>query len=871
MYSRYIPPTPGKLPANSTATLPSPASETDRIPKPSINPTTYARYVPSQKTSTGSVQLATRLHHEDVGNDCGFTDRPPAKKVKLAEPSPVSRTSQLGEARQSNKGRTVAVHSINQSDVDDGSSVSQRAMKHGHDGEDSVDTTEGLPERKPACDPDSTRPTEKDSSDRVGSEGRRKKGKSKTTKNGEAHSRFTENVSSGHRAMLEKKAKSMGNPPEKEHSNDEPGLQDAVLSDTTPMDFAASASDERGNSPDAELHGLEPIPQPKPIVQDISRPSYEILPSWLASPIRVTPDSAASWTDIALSPDLAIAAGVAERLAEKGYQKAFAIQTGVIPLLLPHHCRAMQSDVLVSAATGSGKTLAYTLPMIRDLSQGSRQLTRLRALIVLPTRELVRQVQQVCDQCAGIFSLEGAKRRPRIATAMGSQSLEQEQSFLIEREERYEPEPYEQHMTRSVKSSEHLGGGHIEDKEDSGFDTEDEERQVIQKKEAKPPSLPSHVVTYRSKVDVLICTPGRLVEHIKFTPGFTLDFVRWLVVDEADKLLGQNFQQWLDIVIPRVQSNDIPGARNHKHSNLSGVRKVILSATMTRDLDQLKGLKLRHPRLIVLDGSETRNEASGDNFQVENVLPRLLREAALKVNDPHLKPLFLVELLQSHHSLDDIGGEEVMQISDDNEASSDPETESEADSRSEGSILDLKPTTTSVQHVRTRSPSVLIFTRSNEATIRLSRLLKILIPADGSKIGLLTSTTPYTTRRDTMRQFSAGRLRILVASDLVARGIDLPSLDHVINYDMPSSIASYVHRVGRTARAGKSGQAWTLFTNPEARWFWNEIAGSNSIQRSTPVERITVRVEKGDISNTKVAAYEAALAQLGQEAREALH
>ncbi|KAI1269470.1 P-loop containing nucleoside triphosphate hydrolase protein [Xylariaceae sp. FL1019] len=847
MYSRYIPPAPRGLP-------------------PCINPTTYARYVPSQKTSTEAAQLATNLDVVRFGNDHDITDGPPAKKVKLAEASTVSRTSRLSEARQSDKGRPIATRSFNPSDVDDvDSSVSRTVITHGHDGENSVDTTEVVPRRKIARDPDFTRLTERNYGDRVDSDDRRKNTKPKSKNKGEAHSRSTEDVSSGHRTMLEKKAKSMRNPSETENFNHEPGSRDAVLNDINTIESAASGNGETV-SPDNELHGLEPIPQPTPIVPDMSRPSYEIMPSWLASPIRASPDSAASWTDLGLSPDLAFTTELAERLADKGYQKAFAIQTRVIPLLLPHHCKAMQSDVLVSAATGSGKTLAYTLPMIRDLSQGSRQVTRLRALVVLPTRELVRQVQQVCEQCAGIFSLGGAKRRPRIAIAMGSQSLEQEQSLLIEREEQYEPGLDAQRMEHSVQSTGLVDDGYNEGKGDSGYNTEDEERQAIQKKEARVPSLPHHAVTYRPKADVLICTPGRLVEHIKFTPGFSLDFVRWLVVDEADKLLGQNFQQWLDFVIPRVQSNDIAGARNHKKSNLSGVRKVILSATMTRDLDQLKGLKLRHPKLVVLEGSQSMNEALGDNLQVENVLPELLREAALKVNDPQLKPLFLAELLQSHRVLGDTCRDNIIHMSNDNEASSDAGSEPKAVSNSEPNILDPKSTITSDVH--TRSASALIFTRSNEATVRLSRLLKILMPAHGSKIGLLTSTTPYTTRRDTMRQFSVGKLRIIVASDLVARGIDLLSLDHVINYDMPSSVASYVHRVGRTARAGRPGHAWTLFTNPEARWFWNEIAGSSFLQRSTPVERIKVVEQNRHALDDKVAAYEAALAQLGQEARQ---
>ena len=62
---------------------------------------------------------------------------------------------------------------------------------------------------------------------------------------------------------------------------------------------------------------------------------------------------------------------------------------------------------------------------------------------------------------------------------------------------------------------------------------------------------------------------------------------------------------------------------------------------------------------------------------------------------------------------------------------------------------------------------------------------------------------------------------------------------------MPRSLESYVHRVGRTARAGRHGEAWTLFRDVEGRWFWNEIARSESVRRSQAVERVRVVLGAG--------------------------
>ncbi|KAI0008419.1 P-loop containing nucleoside triphosphate hydrolase protein [Xylariaceae sp. FL0662B] len=827
MYARYIPPPKGVVenpePQRAVA---SPSTNTTKS-----QPTAYARYIPSAKpiTSQASNQASQHIHFGE-NDDNG----PPAKKVKLMqEETPKDSDRKPKKPKKDKKKKAKSLETpANEA------STTLPAAQHGQsDGENDIQLgthDQQQTVQKPAVEPK-----------------KEKKRKKKSKKVGtEVDADVDDDVQLRHRAILEKAAKSIQkvSEPEPTADNTDVPMQDEPAAKG---DAEASADDIMDvDSNTIEAHGLQPLPQPEPAVPETAKPTYETLPSWLAQPIRVSPQTIMSFTDFGLSPDLGITDEVAERLAASGYERAFAIQTAVIPLLLPHHCRTMQGDILVSAATGSGKTLSYALPVVRDISNGNRHVTRLRAIIVLPTRELVRQVQQVCEQCAGMFTLNGSKKRVRVGIAMGSQSIDQEQTALIEREERYDPEAYIRRTRRLASDS-----GYASD-ENEGYHTEDEDRAAIQKREDKIPTLPEYVITYNSKVDILICTPGRLVEHIKYTPGFSLDFVRWLVVDEADKLLGQNFQQWLDVVIPRLQAND-KGARNHKQSNLSGVRKVILSATMTRDLDRLEGLKLRWPKLVVLEGSGANDEPEVHATQAELALPELLQEAALKVSDPNLKPLFLLDLLQSDHLLGGLPQKPVQELSDD--SSSDDTSSSGSDS--ETSLVSLKPPSTTE-----KLPTVLVFTKSNETALRLSRLLSLLSPALGSLVGTLTSTTPYTTRRQTIRSFLAGKLRILVASDLVARGIDLPSLDHVVNYDMPVSVASYVHRVGRTARAGKRGKAWTLFTNPEARWFWVEVASETVIRRTQRVERIRVTEEKEDAFNEKVGAYELALETLGQEA-----
>lgn len=607
--------------------------------------------------------------------------------------------------------------------------------------------------------------------------------KKKKTKRGD------DEIAAGHKAVLERASKEL------KKAAEQPKTED--LSDDEGMEAV-------------EAHGLEPLPQPKPVKQDAIKPSYETLPPWIANPIQVAPTATSPFTDLGIAED------AATRLEAKGFKEAFAVQTAVIPLLLPSADR--QGDVVVSAATGSGKTLAYALPMVRDISLSSN-ITRLRGLIVVPTRELVMQAEEVCNACSAIFGR--GKSSVKVGISMGNKQFEQEQDDLVEEDQRYDPEGYQKYLARK-------------------FDENSWLEDLTNPRGPPKEPLPYHVIDYASKVDVLICTPGRLVDHIKRTPGFTLDYVRWLVVDEADKLLAQTYQDWIPTVMPLLSTTDIPGAREFADSNKRGVRKVVLSATMTRDLTLLNGLKLYRPKLVVLSDNIAHSE-------VEHVLPSQLEENAVKTRNIDLKPLYLVDLLNSEHmapvsesDADDVEMKDAESESGASDSDSDDSSSSDgSDSDSEESDGDstaspsLGRATSSKPPPKPFNTTVLIFANSNEAAVRLARLLSLLSPHLSKLIGTLTSTTRTSERRKTLHAFAARKLRILVASSLIERGIHLASLDHVISYDMPKSVQSYVHRVGRTARAGRKGHAWTLFTKPEAGWFWTAIAGKGESKAGT--------------------------------------
>ncbi|PHH73198.1 hypothetical protein CDD80_3991 [Ophiocordyceps camponoti-rufipedis] len=532
-------------------------------------------------------------------------------------------------------------------------------------------------------------------------------------------------------------------------------------------------------------HSLQPLPQPAPVATDDTKPSpQDALPPWLAKPTGVSQSSRKPFQDVG------IAAKAARALAQRGFNEAFAIQTAAIPLLLPsphHHA----GDVLISAATGSGKTLAYALPIVRDV--GCAVVTRLRALIVLPTRELVKQAHDVFETCARAYDgVDDDRKKVRIGVAVGSQSIRVEHDTLLASESRYDPDAYHSLSTTT---------------DDSSSSTR------------RPGPWTGEVIDTSSKVDILICTPGRLVDHLDQTPGFTLAHLRWLVVDEADKLLTLSFQNWLDRLQDRLRPSPVFAARDSPQEPHSGVRKVVVSATLTRDPGLLHRLSLRRPRLLVLDGDDERGA------EAELALPTELAEFAVRVHEPGLKPLYLLALLRSGHMEAGLA-----------ESGAQPRPGPDSLPDNNASAPNPSPPPTWLP------PQTLIFTKSNESALRLSRLLSLLHPQLTPHLATLTSTTPTTTRRKTLRAFSSPSSsptspRLVVASDLVARGIDVPQLGHVVNYDVPASVAGYVHRVGRTARAGRRGCAWTLLPDPDSGWFWGRIAKGKGVRRAGMVQR----------------------------------
>lgn len=626
--------------------------------------------------------------------------------------------------------------------------------------------------------------------------------------------------------------------------------------------------------------GLEPLPQPENPPEVTEAPTYSSLPPWLANPLRTSANERALFSDLGIKPDLL------RILEQNNYKEAFAVQSTVIPLLLDGS-HNHPGDLCISAATGSGKTLSYVLPLVTSLTP--RPASRLRGLIVVPTRELVKQAREACELCV-------SGSRLHIGSAVGNVAIKDEQKLLMRVDQVYNPATVAQRQNLGLQGNDWMDFS-LEDCVSEAMDSNG--------------SLPGYIQRAEPSVDILICTPGRLVDHIRYTKGFTLKHLEWLVIDEADRLLNESFQEWVDVVMGSLNSREAPDTYGPGGQLLSGLglsidthppRKVILSATMTRDITKLNSLRLDNPKMVII-GAETTTEnedLSAAHPDVHFTLPPTLQEHIVAVDEASQKPLYLIHLLLSHIKIGGGDGKRTQatatKVSDsestssdessdddtsdddtsssgsdsdsdsDSEASSDSDSDSSSDSSSEESSDSRDEPSDVVPQSGPQRTTVLIFTKSSEAASRLSRLISLLHPPLANRVGTIVKSNKSSASRKSLAAYRRGRISIIVATDRASRGLDLQSLTHVINYDIPTSVTTYVHRVGRTARAGRGGSAWSLVAHREGRWFSNEIAASldGRITRTASIDKVRVKLDSLKPLQSK---YAAALDELEKEVK----
>ncbi|HCT59119.1 MAG TPA: RNA helicase [Gemmatimonas aurantiaca] len=253
---------------------------------------------------------------------------------------------------------------------------------------------------------------------------------------------------------------------------------------------------------------------------------------------------------------------------------------------------------------------------------------------------------------------------------------------------------------------------------------------------------------FRSGVDVIVATPGRLLDHFR-QPYAKLDQLEYLVLDEADRMLDMGF-------LPEIKKilRHLP---NRKRQTL------FFSATMPPPIAALTQEMLNKPVTL--------------NLQRQAAPAKGITQAVYPVSQ-ELKSALLVALLK-----------------------------------------------------RGDMPQALVFTRTKH---RANRLASQLVTA-GIKAERIHGNRSQSQRTQALAGFKDGSYQVLVATDIAARGIDVEALGHVVNFDVPVAAEDYIHRVGRTARAEATGEAFT-FVSPEEEGELKLI--ERAIKRALP--RVTV-------------------------------
>lgn len=280
----------------------------------------------------------------------------------------------------------------------------------------------------------------------------------------------------------------------------------------------------------------------------------------------------------------------------------------------------------------------------------------------------------------------------------------------------------------------------------------------------------SQSVLLQKRPDIVVGTPGRLIDHLMNTSAVSVDMLDVLVLDEVDRLLDLGFQDEIQELV--------------KHCPKSR-QTLLFSATMTSRVEDLAKLSLKRPVRV-----KTQGNASTTALRLVQEFVRLRKDDE--------KEAILTAVL-------------------------------------------CRPNTT----------RTIAFFETKKDAHRFQIILTLL----GVKSAEMHGDLPQIQRNHALQQFKNGSVDILIATDVASRGIDIQGVHCVVNAEMPRSVTTYIHRVGRTARAGSSGRSVTIVGDGRRKVLKSLLKGGeavslsengeqNILQRTVPPSAITTYTEK---------------------------
>jgi ATP-dependent RNA helicase DDX49/DBP8 len=272
----------------------------------------------------------------------------------------------------------------------------------------------------------------------------------------------------------------------------------------------------------------------------------------------------------------------------------------------------------------------------------------------------------------------------------------------------------------------------------------------------------------------VIATPGRMRHHLQSAQPPDISKAQYLVLDEADRLISGGFASELEIILSRM----------------SPKRKTLLfSATLTDSLAELEEIAL---------SNALRFDLTKDRKMPTQLVQNYLFMSA------KIKTCFLVAALHKLALAPSIGTE----ILNKNEHGGSKKRKKVPDASTSGSLTIDALNGTDPAKDENMPRSAIIFVGTCQRCQEISEILKQL----GIDCAPLHSMMNQTLRFSSLNRFKSHTTRILVATDVASRGLDIPEVDLVLNYDLPKISSDYVHRVGRTARAGRRGRSLSFIT-----------------------------------------------------------
>ncbi len=384
---------------------------------------------------------------------------------------------------------------------------------------------------------------------------------------------------------------------------------------------------------------------------------------------------------------LGLRAEILQAIADQGYTDPTPIQLKSIPIV------AQGRDVMASAQTGTGKTAGFTLPLLQRLCEdlppqdlsgangaGNGALSS-RAKSKPATSNSKPVLRK---KGAPVSSDRGAHRAIRALIVTPTRELAAQVGENVMAYSKYLP----------IRSTVIFGGVKIN----------------------------PQISKLRQGVDILIATPGRLLDHVN-QQTVDLSQVEILVLDEADRMLDMGFIHDIRKILTLLKQER---------------QTLLYSATFSGPIRKLADSFLRSPEFI---------EVARSNAAAETVD----------------QLVYLVDRARKSELLSFIIGSRNWR-------------------------------------------QVLVFTRTKHGANRLTKHLQ----QDGLTAAAIHGNKSQGARTRALASFKSGDIRILVATDIAARGLDIDLLPHVVNFELPNVAEDYVHRIGRTGRAGNEGQAISL-------------------------------------------------------------